>query len=215
MSDLQPPLLERYVEAILRGARSEAIDLLAREGARLTPAERIALIAEAQREVGQLWEENRVTIAEEHLATAISHLALARSFGDSPMARPNGKRVIVACVEGEQHELPARMAADTLELAGFEVLFLGANVQTDSLMRIVETRNPDLLALSIAMTFHTPALKNALQRLRTQFPSLPIAVGGHALSFNRTAALQAGASVTGTSAPELLEAARRLTGVAA
>ncbi len=36
------------------------------------------VIQKTQREIGRLWQENRITIADEHVATAISQLALAR-----------------------------------------------------------------------------------------------------------------------------------------
>jgi methanogenic corrinoid protein MtbC1 len=44
----------------------------------------------------------------------------------------SGKVVTLACVEGELHEVGARMASDFLEMAGFDVRFLGANVPTCS-----------------------------------------------------------------------------------
>jgi methanogenic corrinoid protein MtbC1 len=200
------------VAAVLRGARSEAMALIAGDTGR-SVGERMVLIAAAQREIGRLWEENRISVAEEHLATAISHLALARLFDEAPMARANGRRIVVACVEGELHDFPARLAADTLELAGFRVLFLGANVPTDHLLPLLAREQPDLLALSIAMTFHLPALKAAVARVRVQQPAMPILVGGHACAWLRDPVGETGADGSGRDAAALLATARQLLGV--
>ena len=71
------------------------------------------IVREAQREIGHLWQKNLIGIADEHMATAISprpRAALSSARGACPR---NGKRVIIACVEGELHELPARLVADS------------------------------------------------------------------------------------------------------
>ena len=128
----------RYLSAQLAGDRRRALEIL-RESSQANGLSarqvQLEVIQEAQREIGQLWQENRISIAQEHMATAISKLALAQTFQAAPSAAPNGRRVLVACVEGETHDLPPQIAADTLDLAGFEVRFLGANVPTDSLDR--------------------------------------------------------------------------------
>ena len=51
------------------------------------------------------------------MATAISQLALAHLYQHAPVVRPHGKKVMVACVEGELHDFPARMVTDALHLA--------------------------------------------------------------------------------------------------
>ena len=78
----------------------------------------------------------------------------------------------------------ARMAADLLDLAGHDVTYLGANVPTDHLILKVAAGKPDLVVLSISMTFHLTALREAVRRLRVEVdPELPIAAGGRALAW--------------------------------
>ncbi len=177
-------LRDRYLAAQLAGDRREALRLVLEEGLRAgaTVAElQLAVIQEAQREIGRLWQENRISIAQEHMATAISHVVLAHLYDRAPRADTNGKKVLVACVEGELHDLPARLAADALDLAGFEVRYLGASVPVHALLSMIDQVKPDLVALSVTMAFNAAALREAVARVRAHTGGrLPIAVGGNA-----------------------------------
>lgn len=220
VADARPDLAAvraRYLEAQLHGDRREALRLVIDEafarGASVLDVE-LEVIQEAQREIGRLWQENSITIAEEHMATAISNLALAHLYDRAPRERANGKKVVVACVEGELHDFPARLVADALDLAGFDVRYLGANVPTDSLLAALAREKPDLLALSVTMTFNVPALRSATERVRQRTAgSLPIAIGGGALSWMNALAAELQADATASNARELVESARRLLGV--
>lgn len=212
-------LRAQYLAAQLRGDRREALRIILEDGlAQGVPASALteSVIREAQREIGQLWQSNTIGIADEHMATAISQLVLAELFRRATPAASNGKRVFVACIEGERHELPARLVADALEAAGFDVRFLGADVPTDALVQMVERERPDLLALSATMSFHGTALREAVERLRA-LPGVrvPIAIGGGACSWTPGLANELAADVTGASAIELIDNARRLFGMAA
>lgn len=215
-SDELSVLLQRYLAAQLAGDRREALRLLVDEGLlRGIPLQDVHLkiIQPAQYEIGRLWQENRISVAQEHLATAISQLALSHLYRHLPRDPSNGKVVMVSCVEGELHEVGARMASDFLEMAGFDVRFLGANVPTGHLVRMVREQSPDLLALSVSMTYHLPALRTALDQVRALFPRLPIAVGGLAFTWVPGLERELGVSFHGKDARELVASACRTLGV--
>jgi MerR family transcriptional regulator, light-induced transcriptional regulator len=144
------------------------------------------------------------------MATAISHLVLSRLFEEAAPAPRIGRRVVVACVQGERHEFPARLVADYLDLGGFDVTFLGADVPTDDLMRLLRAHLPDLLALSVTMSFNAPALRATVERVREEMPTMPILVGGHALSWEPALAARAGVASCGPEASSVVETARGL-----
>lgn len=210
-------LRERYLEAQLRGDRRAACAIVFEEGlARGFSVEDLheGVLRGAQREIGRLWQENLVTVAQEHMATAISNLVLTQLFEKAPHSRRNGKVILLACVEGEQHELPARLVADALDLAGFDVRYLGANVPTDTLVPMIARHAPHLVALSITMSFHAGALREAVNRIRERYgTAIPIAVGGHALEWGGGLAANLAIEVTATSATELVAAAKARLGV--
>ncbi len=209
-------LMGRYLAAQLAGDRREALRLLVDEGLlRGIPLQDLHLkvIQQAQYEIGRLWQENRISVAQEHLATAISQLALSHLYRHLPRDPPNGKVVMLSCVEGELHEVGARMASDFLEMAGFDVRFLGANVPTSHLARMVREQTPHLLALSVTMTYHLPSLRTAVDQIRALCPRLPIAVGGLAFTWAPGLAEELNVSFHGRDARELVASACRTLGV--
>ena len=209
-------LLSRYLQSLLAGDRRAALRVVVEEGLeRGFPVERLqtGVIQAAQREIGALWERNEISIAQEHMATAISHLVLSRLFEEAAPAPRLGRRVVVACVEGERHEFPARLVADYLDLGGFDVLYLGANVPTDHLVAMVRDTLPDMLALSVTMSFNVPALRHALDRIRAAAPDLPVLIGGHALEWEEDLATRHGVATCAPHPAALVEAAMRLTGI--
>jgi methanogenic corrinoid protein MtbC1 len=105
------------------------------------------------------------------------------------------------------------MASDFLEMAGFDVRFLGANVPTAHLLRMLREQTPDLLALSVTMTYQLPALRAAVEQVRPAFPQLPIAVGGLAFSWAPGLENDLKVSFHGRDARELVASACRLLGV--
>jgi MerR family transcriptional regulator, light-induced transcriptional regulator len=204
-------LLAPYLAAQLAGDRREALDLVIERGVRAgvaVPDLHLLVVQRAQREIGRLWQENIINVAREHLATSISQLVVSHLYQHMPRARENGKRVLVACVEGEQHDLGARMGADFLEMAGFEVRLLGANVPTGQVVEAA--RDADVVGLSASMSFHAPALEAAVRGLRrARGDGLPILVGGN-LAGEAPGLLEAlGVDAFGASADELVAQCRR------
>jgi methanogenic corrinoid protein MtbC1 len=206
-------LRDRYLTAQLTGNRREALRLLVDEGVlrgMSVPSLHMDVIQPAQYEIGRLWQENRITVAQEHMATAISQLALSHLYRYLPRDSSNGKTVMVACVEGELHELGPRIASDFLEMAGFEVRYLGASVPSEHLARTVREERPDLLALSVTMSYHLPALHEAVAAVRQAAPQLPVVVGGTAFTWVPSMAEELGVPFCGKDARELVAAACRI-----
>ena len=213
--DATGALTASYLRAQLGGDRREALRLIVDEGfgRGLSCEDLHKVIRNAQIEIGRLWQEDRISIAQEHMATAISQLVLSHVYQYANPPASNGKKVMVACVEGELHEFPARLVADALDLAGFEVRYLGASVPHDGLLQIIEAEKPDLLVLSATMTFNVPQLRDAVRRVRERWATLPLAVGGGACAFSPGLAAELGADLAGTDADELVALARQRLGV--
>jgi len=87
---------------------------------------------------------------------------------------------MVCCVEGEQHFIAAKMAADLFQMEGWQVDYLGPNVPTPALIEIVSARRPNLLALSITMEANLRRTQTLVKKIR-KLPAAPyIIVGGRA-----------------------------------
>jgi MerR family transcriptional regulator, light-induced transcriptional regulator len=144
-----------------------------------------SVITPAMHELGRLWEKGAITIADERLATVLTHQVLGAlrppAFADQDFEADSTKpRAMLAAVQGEQHALGLRMAADLLEDLGFQTLYLGADVPTEALLQAVEELSPDLLGLSATMPGSTPRLEDTVARMSGAHPRLSVMVGGQA-----------------------------------
>jgi methanogenic corrinoid protein MtbC1 len=210
-------LRDRFLAAQLDGDRREAVRLVSEEGIGRGIGARdlhLHVIASAQREIGRLWQENRITVADEHQATAISQLALATIYAHLDRAPTCGKKVLVACVEGELHDMAARIVSDFLDAEGFDVTFLGASVPTKSLLEKIGALRPDLAALSVTMTFHLASAIDAAAAIRRAYPDVAVLVGGEAL-IGTPAAFVDGVEVGRGTAVDVIASVRSALGVAA
>ena len=219
MARLRAPVVsvirDRFVAALVAGARREAFDVVLEDALAVdVPAATIYLgvIQPALYDIGRLWQQGRITVAHEHAATEIVRVALGQLRVHLPAAASNGRYVLVACVEGELHDLGARMAADFIETAGFEVQFLGANLPTATLTELVRSRPPQLLVLSATWTATAPALRRTIAAVRSVDDQLPVAVGGQIFARRPGLAKQLGVRFSGPDAPTAVTIAHRALG---
>ncbi|HEY2206352.1 MAG TPA: cobalamin-dependent protein [Pseudonocardia sp.] len=137
------------------------------------------LIAPVQAMVGLEWAANRITVAQEHAATAINDRVIA-ALGQHPAAQATVTRgrIVVACVDGEWHALPARLLAEVLRLRGWRVDFLGAQVPTRHLIAYLHQTGPAAVALSSSIPTRLPTAHAAITAC--QAAGVPVLVGGAA-----------------------------------
>jgi len=128
---------------------------------------------------GEVWEVNRISVAVEHLATAITERMLAGVYPTLLSGvQANGRKALISCSVNEYHQIGARMVADIMETQGWDVCFLGANTPTDAMLQMIEERPPELLGLSVSIYFNMASLHKMIEVVRASFPDLDIFVGG-------------------------------------
>lgn len=178
-------LQSRFLTALLRGSprAAEAAADEALEGGADVPAVHAQLLTPAMRAVGEGWAQGRVAIADEHLATEICHEIAARLLW-RVVREPAGTRgrVLMAAVPGERHVLGLRLASDILEGAGYEVLYLGADVPEQSLAHACLGHRPAVVGLTVGMPSAIPALRRVVARLSGLSEAPPVMVGGRMAS---------------------------------
>ncbi|MGA3036801.1 MAG: cobalamin-dependent protein [Vulcanimicrobiaceae bacterium] len=115
--------------------------------------------------IGTKWETNQLTVAQEHLASAIALTVMTMGlFGSAPQPA-KAKRILLACVEGNTHTIGLRMIADAFALDGWEVQYLGPNVPTGALVTQASNMHADVVALSLSFAQHLRAAKSAVSAL--------------------------------------------------
>ena len=93
--------------------------------------------------------------------------------------------VLVACVEGNEHELGARLLADLLRDAGYPIMFAPAGTERGVLVDEILSRNPACAALSVSLPAQYEELFATADALRDKGFAGKIAAGGVALEIKR------------------------------
>lgn len=196
-----------YLDAIRRGDRRAAfavVDAALDSGVELR-ALYMDVLQPAMREIGRLWQTNVISVAEEHLATAISQAAMGRIFERTFEWRDvRTPRLIAACADEERHQIGLRMLCDLLELDGWDTSYLGASVPIEDLVDIAWKQSPDVIAISATIAPHIPRVRAAISAIRgATLPKQPvIAVGGRVFVNDPTLAERVGADLTAADADE-------------
>jgi methanogenic corrinoid protein MtbC1 len=208
------PETERFELALLAGNQREALSIMNNcfdVGHDLVEVEQ-QLIKPSLYHIGERWQANEITVAAEHLATAIAHAVMIAGLLRSTPLEMTGKRVLLACVAGNLHCLGLRMVADAFELAGWDVQYLGANVPTPAIIRHVEEWKADLVGLSVSFAQQLPVVKQAIgqlsERLGTERPA--VIVGGLAINRFSQLAEMVGADACSADAPSAVITATEL-----
>jgi MerR family transcriptional regulator, light-induced transcriptional regulator len=140
------------------------------------------VIIPAQQKLGDLWQEGKISVAEEHRATNISIIELNRLRQFLKPKSKIGKKVLIASVEGDSHIIGGRIVADFLYLDGWDVEFLGSNTPTSDLISHIKKNPVDLLGLSVSTLNNIPSLRSALTAIKAELPKQKIIIGGSALN---------------------------------
>jgi methanogenic corrinoid protein MtbC1 len=166
-------LARAYLDALLAGDRRAASRLILDAAQAGTPVQDLYLhvFQPVQREVGRLWQINRLSIAQEHYVTAATQLVMSQLYPRIFSTERVGRCLVATCVGGELHEIGVRMVADLFEMAGWDSYYLGANTPVQGVLQALEERQPDVLAISATLTVHVGQVRAMIEQVRATNPS--------------------------------------------
>lgn len=198
---------EEFLEALKGGDRQSAfrvVDHQLTSGSSLSDIY-LEIVQPSMRDIGQLWQDNTLTVAQEHVATAIAEAAMSRLFEQTFVWQDKrSPKLLAACAEDERHQIGLRMLCDLLELDGWDTIYVGASVPVESLVELVAKASPDAVAISATIAPHIPRVRAAISAIRAaDLARQPvIAVGGRAFSSDPALARRIGADITASDADE-------------
>ena len=131
------------------------------------------LIIPALTQVGLAWKKDPSAISQEHFASHLIRgrlLALARLWG-----RGSGPLALLACVPGEEHDIPLLALGLLLRSYGWRILFLGANTPAPTLTHTIAQTSP---VITVVTSFDAELLAVEGRALRRLARHSELVVGG-------------------------------------
>jgi excisionase family DNA binding protein len=145
---LGDPVSAEWVRRLVDGHRHEIDGGMLEARGRLGSWWRVAdELAVALAEMGTQWECDRLTIADEHVASDALARALAR-IGDTLPIRLDGPKCILACAGDDEHTLGLSLAELCLREIGWTPLWLGRRTPVAEVVRLVRGGRVAMVALS-------------------------------------------------------------------
>ncbi|XJZ26741.1 methionine synthase [Bacillota bacterium Lsc_1132] len=141
-------------------------------------------LMDGMKEVGRLFNDNQLIVAEvlqsaEVMKAAVSYLEPHMEKGD--VSASKGK-VLLATVKGDVHDIGKNLVDIILSNNGYDVHDLGIKVAPAELIKAIRAEKPDIVGLSGLLVKSAQQMVLTAQDMKEAGISLPILVGGAALS---------------------------------
>lgn len=183
------PLEQRLATYIIEGTKEGLFDDLDEALQRSTPLEIInGPLLDGMTEVGRLFNNNELIVAEVLLSAESMKAAVA--YLEPHMEKTDTSRkgkILLATVKGDVHDIGKNLVDIILSNNGFEVVNLGIKILPQQLIEVFREERPDYIGLSGLLVKSAQQMVVTAQDLNAAGISVPLLVGGAALSNKFTA----------------------------
>jgi DNA-binding transcriptional MerR regulator/methylmalonyl-CoA mutase cobalamin-binding subunit len=149
------------------------------------------------REVGEQWHEGKLSISQEHLATAVLQRIVSES---APLitGAAGSPTIVIATLGGERHANGALMAAATAGSEGWRVIYLGTDLPVSEIVETATRTHAQAIGISMVFSDNKSRTETDLRELEKIIPKeTTLLIGGagaHSLKLphgrNRTVFLE-------------------------
>ncbi|WP_191566046.1 methionine synthase [Metabacillus idriensis] len=179
------PLEERLAQYVVEGTKEGLLaDLEIALKEYNTPLDIInGPLMKGMAEVGELFNTNQLIVAEVLQSAEVMKASV--SFLEKYMEKKDdsGKgKILLATVKGDVHDIGKNLVDIILSNNGYKVVDLGIKVTPQDLILAVKKENPDIVGLSGLLVKSAQQMVLTAQDLKEAEISVPIMVGGAALS---------------------------------
>lgn len=138
-------------------------------------------------EVGRLFEEGEYFVPEMLVAArAVKEgLQVLKPYLQMADIQPRGK-IIIGTVKGDLHDIGKNLVSIMLEGAGYQIIDLGVDVDTDLFVKKALEESPDVVALSALLTTTMMNMKSVVGAIHDQksLKGTKIIIGGAPVNQN-------------------------------
>ena len=126
--------------------------------------------------LGEAWQNGRLSVAQEHFASAAVARHLAAHFEEAHPA--GGVPVLVGLPQGGRHELMLLAFAACLRRAGVNTIYLGADVPLDDWKTVASEVGARAAVLGVHLDEDVEAAQSVVDQLTSLHPPVAVRVGG-------------------------------------
>jgi dimethylamine corrinoid protein len=143
-------------------------------------------------QVGRMYERGEYFVTALIMAGEIFRQAADMLLPELAAAEPrqDSRKVVIATVKGDIHDIGKNIAVTLLEARGFTVVDLGVDVNAEAVAESVVAEHPDALGLSCLLTTGFEAMRETIGLVRDRTSEwghrVPVVIGGTAID-QRTA----------------------------
>ena len=172
------------IRAIVKGLKEPAFDEAKKAAEAKAPLDIInEQIVPALDKVGKLFEEKKMYLPQ----LLMSAEAASRAFDAvkslmKDSSSEESKKIVLATVKGDIHDIGKNIVKTLLENYGFNVIDLGKDVAPESVVEAAKREKADIVGLSALMTTTTEAMAETIALLRKELPEVQTVVGGAVLT---------------------------------
>jgi MerR family transcriptional regulator, light-induced transcriptional regulator len=132
--------------------------------------------------LGLLWSTNNIIPAQEHFSSyIIQNKIIAETEKAVKSSEP--PEVILACPEGEFHELPLLFINYLLHAKGCNTIYLGSNISTRELQQAMSISGIRYIYMHLITNFTGSALDDYMAYLCVNFPDKQIVASGDGMKW--------------------------------
>ena len=204
-------IVEKYLDALLKGDRRSSRSVIEETLQSGTPTNLVYMevVWPTMVEIENLLRTERITPAQEHLASRINRSIVDQLQNKLPRRPAKNKKIIVCCAPDELQELGGQIIADLFESDGWDVRFIGGGLTNDDLLTYVHEYAPDILLIYGTTPRQAPSVRQLIDRIKdvNANPNMQLMVSGGL--FNRAEGLwqEIGADSFAATAEQALETA--------
>jgi DNA-binding transcriptional MerR regulator/methylmalonyl-CoA mutase cobalamin-binding subunit len=167
------------IAAIERLDYGEAEKELALLAAGLTPRELVYRVAlPLMQEVGEAWHEGKLSVAQEHMTSALLRNLLGSLIPLYRRTSPASK-LLFATPSGEQHEFGILLSAMLAVGGGIGIIYLGANLPAEEIVAAAQKAAPEAVILGFIGANGAKAGLRDVQEVARKLPAkIELWIGG-------------------------------------
>ena len=136
-------------------------------------------------EVGDGFEKGKVYLPSLLMSAEAAKAAfyeVKAKMNDHGTKATNGRKLVIATVKGDIHDIGKNIVKLLLENYGYEVIDLGKDVHVDTIVNSAVENQVEVVLLSALMTTTVVSMEETIKALKAKAPHIKTLVGGAVLS---------------------------------